>query len=159
MPNSRTNTYFDALDRREKNLALILVDPTFTGSKQEASLAAGYVRTKTVFDKLRLANFQNAMLELGDQMQRQIMATNIAKRQRIMDELYKVIEKSDTSPLDKARCAETWGKFEGTIGTGGTTIYNNLKQIGGGQSSETLEDAVRRVSGERWDRVVSKDKD
>lgn len=45
----------------------------------------------------------------------------------------------------------------GDIGSGGHMTHVNVEQHNTGCDEETLEDCVRRVSGERWDRVVSKD--
>ncbi len=47
----------------------------------------------------------------------------------------------------------------GDIGSGGHTTHVNVKQDNRGRDEETLEDAVRRISHERWDRVVPTNKD
>jgi len=146
MTQLRTLPHFDALDKREQQLAIILADPTFTGTKEDASIKAGYARGKTVFDKLRDDRFVAGLQEIGDQINRQIIATNIAKRQRIMDALYAEIQKPDTSPLDKARCAETWGKYEGSIGTGGNVTHVSVTQSTG---AEELLPTMARVAENR----------
>lgn len=155
----RTESYLSQLDKRELLLVNTLMDTTFDGTKEDAAIKAGYVRGKTVYDKLRQERIQKALHELHDSLSAQINATNLAKRQKIMDKLYRVVMSDKTLPTDVAKNADEWGKFEGSIGTGGHVTNVSVKQDPGGRSEETMEDAVRRISGERFKRFVPADQE
>jgi hypothetical protein len=150
----RTKSYLSQLDKRELLLVNYLLDTTFEGTKEDAAIKAGYARGKTVYDKLRSPKIQGALLELHDKIQAELLVTNLAKRQKIMDRLFTVATDNKTAPVDVSRCSETWGKFDGAIGSG-TNIYNNLIQNAGGRDEETLPDRLEDIH-ERREKVLSK---
>lgn len=143
----------DGFDKRELKLAITLLDPTFTGTKEDAAIHAGYARGNTVYDKLRQPHFCEGLQELHTELVRHTITTNAAKRQRILDNLYRRAMDKDTSPADVARVSETWGKFTGDIGTGGVSVNNSVTANAG--SERDFSDRLRTLEDRKG--ITSKD--
>ena len=128
---------------RHELLIEYLADVTDTRTFREKAKAAGVPKT-TMYRMLKDPDVLRLLRERTDYY----ISLNRPAAYRC---LVKNLEKGDRA------AARDYLTAIGDIGTGGHTTHVNVEQHNTGRDEETLEDSIRRISGERWDRVVSKD--
>ncbi|MHC4621823.1 MAG: hypothetical protein ACYTEQ_29130, partial [Planctomycetota bacterium] len=143
---------------QEAKLIELLADPFDTRSKEDKSKAAGFA-PKTVYGKAKQPHFVKALEarceERVNELKRSYRAQVIRALAERAEECKPILnrdgEQIDVSLADANRAAELFLKVTGDIGSGGHTTHVNVEQHNTGRDEETLEDAIRRISGERWD--------